>query len=426
MESNDLVLLCGAGLSVSEPSKLKSAVGVANHCYDAYNLVDPIPPHLRDDVDGLAGYFYALGLFEPLFLRKLVPWDDLTGQPNAGHAAVGDFLLTGAAAFALSANFDALIEHWCQSLKVFVQGALDGVEANQFANRSRPLLKFHGCMQRDLERTLWTKAQLPEQRVSDRIESCRDWMAQQLPNRHILVVGFWTDWGYLNEVLGQAIDLSDSASVTVVDTKPTAELEQCAPQLWAVLTAAETFTHVQASADEVLTELRLEFSRIWLRRFYNLGRNMIEAEHGPADPHLFDAGILDVNDIYDVRRDAEGMPSNRAARTKEPPPDAAQSAFAHLLLKRAGAQQQGAMYVYDDRTIRVLNGGGRSLEEVRAKFAGAPSVTSPDLIICAGAENVGVPANVVRAPVGQSIMRPSADPGSHWSTLSDARHELAL
>ena len=49
---------------------------------------------MRQDVDALAGYFYSQSPeeFESLFLGTLVPWNDLVGEPNIGHAAVGDFL----------------------------------------------------------------------------------------------------------------------------------------------------------------------------------------------------------------------------------------------------------------------------------------------------------------------------------------------
>ena len=128
IESNGLVLLCGAGLSVSAPSRLMSAIGVSRACYDKYQAIEPLELALRDNIDNLAGHFHQAGTFDRLFINSLVPWDELTGQPNAGHAAVGDFLLSGAAAFALSTNFDAMIEQWCQSLKAEFGGAQSTLE----------------------------------------------------------------------------------------------------------------------------------------------------------------------------------------------------------------------------------------------------------------------------------------------------------
>jgi hypothetical protein len=426
IESNDLVLLCGAGLSISAPSGLMSAIGVSRACYDSYQAIEPLPPALRDNIDDLAGHFHQAGTFGRLFINRLVPWDELTGRPNAGHAAVGDFLLSGAAAFALSANFDSMIEQWCQSLKVFVRGALDGVEANRFAEKSRPLLKFHGCMQREPETTLWTKPQLQDPVVAARIESCRTWIQQWLPNRHLLVVGFWTDWGYLNAVLSGAIDASTSASVTVIDPKTTAELQAKAPELWATLNVAPHFTHIQGGANEVLAELRLEYSRTWTRKFYQLGRVMFESEQGPCAQTLLDPAGLDVDAIYDTRRDAEGQPPEHAARKAAPSIDAAQAALAHLLVRRAGATRNGAWYTLNNRTIRVVNGAGRALSEVRDRFGQAPAIVAPDIVVCAGAADLGVPANVVRKNAGASIVGPSSGTGSIWLTLAEAREELAI
>lgn len=426
MESNDLVLLCGAGLSVSAPSLLMSAVNVSQACYDHYQAIEALPAELRDDVDALAAHFHQAGTFDRLFINKLVPWNELTGQPNAGHAAVGDFLLTGAAAFALSANFDGLIEQWCQSQKVFVRGALDGVEANRFSEFSRPLLKFHGCMQREPETTLWTQPQLDDALIAQRIESCRQWMGQWLPNRHLLVIGFWTDWGYLNEVLAAAIDAGNSASVTVIDPKTTAQLQQQAPGLWAALSAAPQFTHLEGSANEILDELRLEFSRSWARKFYTLGRPLFEADQHPWDPELIDPSELTMDAIYDARRDAEGEAPDHAARKVAPTIDAAQAAFVHLLVRQAGGVRDGSWYSLNNRTVRVVNGAGRAIAEVRDRFARPPAVSTPDIVVCAGAVEFGVPANVVRSSGGRSIMGPSSGQGSTWMTLADARVELAI
>ena len=76
-------------------------------------------------------------------------------------------------------------------------GALTGREALEFTNDANPLIKFHGCLTRKRE-TLWTQAQLADPPIADRIHSCSEWMRLQLPNKDLVVIGFWTDWGYLN------------------------------------------------------------------------------------------------------------------------------------------------------------------------------------------------------------------------------------
>ena len=122
IEANRLVLLCGAGLSMPPPSELMSAVRVSRACYDKYHPIKALPAEMRDDIDQLAGHFLATGEFESVFIGSLVPWNDLVGQPNHGHAAVADFLICGAADAVLSANFDTLIEQWALDRKIAMRG----------------------------------------------------------------------------------------------------------------------------------------------------------------------------------------------------------------------------------------------------------------------------------------------------------------
>jgi hypothetical protein len=88
-----------------------SAVRVAQACYDKYKPIAVLPATFQNDVDSLAGYFHGRGELQTVFF-SLVPWNDLVGEPNSGHAAIADFLICGAAAAALSANFDPMIEQW--------------------------------------------------------------------------------------------------------------------------------------------------------------------------------------------------------------------------------------------------------------------------------------------------------------------------
>lgn len=73
-----------------------------------------------------------------IFIQGTVPWNDLTGRPNHGHAAVADFLICRAAEAALSANFDTLIANWANDQKIAMRGALDGTEAMAFAHETSP------------------------------------------------------------------------------------------------------------------------------------------------------------------------------------------------------------------------------------------------------------------------------------------------
>jgi hypothetical protein len=382
---------------------------------------------MRDDIDQLAGYFFDNGQFESLFIKGLVPWNELTGESNAGHAAVADMLLSSAAVAALSANFDTLIEQWSARHKVFLQGALDGGEAVDFARESKPLLKFHGCMTRAQEMTLWTHRQLTIQAIAERVASCKAWMDLNLRGRDLLIVGFWTDWGYLNDVLAGALEgAAATASITVVDLYLRADLERKAPGLWATLSASPRFEHVQSSGDEVLKEVRVAFSKVWTRKLHALGRPLFVAEKGNCADVLLEAPDLDVDALYDLRRDAEGVSSNHAARSREPGQSAAQTGYAHLLLAARARARIGAMYELDGVIFRVVHGAGEGLSTVQNRFVEPPTELKPDIVVCAGALNQGVPGNIIGRGQGANVVRPQPGGSSRWMTLDEAITEFAL
>jgi hypothetical protein len=403
-----------------------SAVRVARACYDRYAPITVLPVTLRDDVDGLAGYFHGRGEF--LTFLGLVPWDDLVGEANAGHAAVGDFLICGAARAALSANFDVMIEQWANARKVAMRGALDGHEAADFANVTAPLVKFHGCLQRDRNATLWTQGQLNEPAVRQRIDSCSSWMQLHLPGKDLLVIGFWTDWGYLNATLAAAMATEPFASVTVVDPLDGAALQAKAPSLWARLTGSGVpFQHVQAYGEEALNELRVAFCNVWGKRFYHLAKPLLEAEGKVFSPTIEDSlKIMECDALYDLRRDAEGIPYNRAAKGKEPTAEAAPAALAHALLLQAGAVREGPWYTHGGKRIRIVHGSGQILSTVRERYNESPAVRGADIIVCAGALDPVVPGSIVSSGAGLSVVRPAHGGHSRWLTLEQARTELAL
>jgi hypothetical protein len=424
IEANRLVLLCGAGLSIPSPSALMSAVRVSRACYDKYLPTMELPAAMRDNVADLAGHFYGTGEFQSLFLGALVPWNELVGQPNSGHAAVADFLVCGAAEGALSANFDPLIEQWANGRKIAMRGALNGQEAIAPGNGYKPLVKFHGCLIRDREKTLWTQAQLAEPQIEQRITTCSQWMGLTLPGKDLLVVGFWTDWGYLNDVIANALNVNPFGSVTVIDPKNSADLESAAPTLWARLTGGTAnFQHVRASGADALNELRVSFSRVWSKKFFALGRPMLEAEgkHYAA----IDAA-MNSEEFYSFRQDAEGVPYHRAARRKDPPAEAAAAAFFHLLLNEAKSTRSGAWYEQGGKLIRVVQGAGEAVNTVRERYKEPPAARQPDMVVCAGALDITIPGSLIASGAGASIVRPGAGGGTRWLTLEQARGELKI
>lgn len=423
IEASNLVVLCGAGLSIPPPSSLMTAEGVANACYDKYRPIEELPGAMRKQIDQLAGHFYAAQQFESVFLGTLVPWGELTGEPNKGHAAVSDLLISRGVAATLSANFDMLIEQWAWSRKVDLQGALDGVEAMALATAMSPLLKFHGCMTKGRKKTLWTTGQLAEAGIAQTIQRCTDWMRLFLPGKDLLIVGFWTDWGYLNSVLTQALNTIAFGSVTVVDPDSSANLQAKAPELWATLSPGPHFKHFDKSGADALEELRVEYSKVWLKRFLGLAAPLLTDEGKPCPERDL---ALNCDELYNARLDGEGEPYNRAARTKAPAPSASQAAFAHHLLLNAGATREGAWYLKDERRIRVVNGVGQAMNSVRGRYKESPATTQPHIVVCAGAQDLSVPGNLIGAGDNKNIVRPSGGGTARWITLEQAREELGI
>lgn len=418
VETDSLMLLCGAGLSMAAPSALPSAAKLARICFDKWrSAIDPtLDVALRDDLGSLASHLYQHGRFAD-FLRT-VPWAELGGQWNAGHAAIADLLTCRAAFGALSANFDFLIEQWAEQHRGELQAATTGQEAQNFAVKTAPLLKFHGCA-RKKETTLWTEDQLHDAETSARIAGCKDWIRLSLPDKHVVVVGFWTDWKYLNGVIEAALTAATARSVTVVDLLDSTALETKAPALWNVLSSLSgDFVHLQASGAEVLDAIRAHFSNGWLKRSYVLGGAPIT--QNPLIDHL------DTQDLYDLRRDAEGVDRSRAAVQKTPAAHASAAAAFQLLLLQNGAVREHSWFNYRGQTIRVVNGSGRVLEDVRDAFNEAPTLPFPDLVVCAGASDLAVPAKLIASGSGASAVRPAPGGAARWMTIEQARVELAL
>ena len=138
----------------------------------------------------------------------------------------------------------------------------------------------------------------------------------------------------------------------------------------------------------------------------------------------FDA--LAGEELYNLRRDAQGVPYNRAATLKDPAPNAAQAAYVHMMLLNVGAINAGAWLVHRGRSIRVINGGGRGLTALRGEYKEPTTIMQSDIVVCAGAIDLGVPTRVIATGRGASMIRPSPGGSAKWLTLEQARRELGL
>lgn len=427
MNAGRLLVVCGAGLSMAPPSSLPSAWRVAEQCFDKYRLeADPnCDLALRNNLEALAEHFAGLNTLQSVFIEHLVPWSAFVRPSNNGHAAIADFLITRAAVAGISSNYDTLIERRAWDYGADFRGSLDGDEATADSVRQAPLLKFHGCSHRDRPATVWAPSQLSDQTISTRIARSKVWMASNLRQKDLLVVGFWSDWEYLNAVIGEALIDVQPLSVTVIDLSPTNALEQKAPQLWEIAHAQNvTFEHVQESGAVALDELRRAFSSNYLRQVLDAGRAAFEHATGAqCDPAWLNVENFDSETLYGLRRDAEGVSSAEPAKLLRPAnPEAL--GFFHLLLRQAGAVQRADGYELNGRSIRVLNGAQSVLGTLRGKFVEPPAAAQFDIVVAVGATDLGVPDNVVRNGRSGDVIRP--DPSGEWYDLSRARTELGI
>jgi hypothetical protein len=420
-------MVCGAGLSMAPPSNLPSARRVAEICFDAYSLTadSECDPALRQNLEDLAEHFAVLHTLQTFFIAHLVPWQDFVRPPNVGHAAIADFLITRAAAAAVSSNYDTLIERRAWDYGADFQCSLDGDEASLHAHTQAPLLKVHGCALKDRLSTVWARSQLHERTIADRIAKSKVWLDANLRGRDLLIVGFWSDWQYLNQILGSALEDVAPLSVTVVDPSSLDQLSEKAPDLWALAHKPQViFGHVQESGADVLDELRRAFSTNYLRKILAAGRGTFEEITGEVCARAWlEIADFDSETLYGWRRDAEGVPSGKPARQIRPGNKEALGYF-HLLLRRAGATQDWDGYRLNGRTIRVLDGGSAILSSLRTRFIEAPTTGAADIIVAVGAMDLGLPDNVVRSGRAGDVMRPAAV--GKWYDANGARAELNI
>lgn len=336
-------------------------------------------------------------------------------------------LLTAAADHGISTNYDTLIERSIWGLGADFVASIDGVEATHHSVSHRPLLKVHGCAIRDREHTIWTRRQLTTDPIKTRIQTTQDWLTANLREKDLIVVGFWSDWAYLNVILEGCLTSAHPATVVVVDPAPSAELQSKAPELWRVFhQSGIDFQHYQASGSEVLTELRAEFSHSYLRRMLMMGKSSFEAKFGTScPPALLETNGMEVEELYAWRRDAEGQRVGRPARARTPRVDCQNVAFFHLALRHMGAVREGALYRINGTLVRVLNGAGRWLSAMQEEYSlEVPVSPEAEVVFCVGADDLGAPAHILRGGASSTVVRP--EPRGKWLDSDGARTFLGL
>lgn len=423
-----LVALCGAGLSMAAPSSVPSACSLAAQCSARYQLEtgQQVPADIAEDLERLsASFFLQPGLFR-LFLTKLVDWSPFLGTHNSGHECIGDFLLSGGLDFAATTNVDELIERGARALgENDFQATIREDQVND-SLKHKQLLKLHGSASERLH-TLWCREQLIGDRrdamLAARLGTLANWLKARLIGRSVLIVGFFTDWEYLNAILFDTIKDVYPPLVVVVDLADEATLAQKAPDLWTwSQTPQIIFRHVQQSGAVFLEELRHIFSVRFMERLLDQAVVAYTQTTGEPTPPAVNFDVLDNKELYDLRRDACGTGPSLPVTSKMPCAAMTSTGLAHLLLLRGGAVLKGTRYeLQDGRIVRVVNGAGETLPAVEARCGKDSALPQDDFTICASAFDVGgVPSDIVRGQQAPTVVRASST--GCWLTLEDARN----
>lgn len=421
--SERLALLCGAGLSMAAPSLIPSAAKLAEKAkekYDATYGIDRAP--LSESIDEQAQFFFERGELETVYLRTYVDADAFSAHPNSGHVSIADLMLTQGISTTVSTNVDTLIETAGIMLLGHIGKGTTRESVQSLPDRRSPLLKIHGCWNQP-EQTIWAPGQVSVDPTRTRIDECSKWLELRLADRDLLIVGYWTDWDYLNDVLEKSLGSVNPSRVVVVDPCASAEFQVKAPALYDLGRRAKvTFRHAPCSADKFLEELRVAFSRTFVRRTLHRGVDEFESKTGTtANPSWLEPFAEDPHVLWQVRRDLEGCNPNEPARLRAPT-DEPLVGLTLLELQALGADFAEGYWNLDSQRIRVIRTPNRALHEVEAAFAKevAPAV-APDITVAVGAESYSLPGSVVRGSGTGSVTRGAK---GRWLTRGDAMEEL--
>lgn len=426
IENDRFVVICGAGLSTPAPSNLPLAAELAAVCKERHLTENGV--HIPDehcaDMEAMAAYFYMNPPLWNSFTERWIPWGKFNRHPNSGHEAIADFLKTGVSAFVVSTNPDRLIERAADRLgEPAFRAVVDADDLQSAPTRHERLLKLHGCGDRDPRHTVWSRLQLDGERVQARIGALTTWLRANLPGKDLLIVGFWTDWEYLNAVLLASLNDASPRSVVLVNTANAGDLQQKSPELWEWANKA-IFSHVAQSAESFLDELRRRFSRQFFVKVLSLGVPAYQKRFAgePPDPDAVRPDMT-THDLYALRRDICGVPSTEMPGLKEPGESHSLIGCLHLGLMAVGALLEGSFYNWRERTLRLVNGVGQVLSLVRARFADESPVMVVDRAICVGADDDGgAPPHLLRPGAVGDIVRHTQS--AAWETHDALTDEL--
>ena len=422
-----LVVLCGAGLSIH--SGLPLASELAETLRQRYaSIYGGVLPDGVPSLEEVAGHFYGQGwgVFRGQFIETLVPWDTINSKkPNSGHEALADFLCCEAAQVVITTNYDMLIEEAVRTLgKHDLDACLDAADL-QLTNER--LVKVHGCSRKDRANTVWCVEQLDHEPVSDRITSVRTWLGANLQERNVVIVGFWSDWTYLNDAFAASVNTIEPNRVVIVDPADTDALRDKAPQLWAWADNPDfEATHLKMGGHDFLAGLRRQFgARIVYRTLLNARGDYPEGAGACPSEEEIVLPDDDNSGYYNLRRDLAGARYAEPSTSLDVEPGMLPVGVAILYLQTQGAEYDGACFVLTDLRIRIVRGDGRPVSAIRRHFSNdVLDPDPPDYVVCAGAtEDGGAKTHLVRGEEKPTIARKGYSQAK-WCLLDQLIEEL--
>jgi hypothetical protein len=142
----------------------------------------------------------------------------------------------------------------------------------------------------------------------------------RLLDRDLLIVGYWTDWDYLNEILAATLGAVNPARVIVVDLADRRNVSgKGAGSLRARAACVDGLSACAGFRRRLPYSLRCHFSKSFVRRVLHLGANEYSDYTGSnPDAAWIEPRDLDNITLWQIPRDLEGRMPNEPAKERKP------------------------------------------------------------------------------------------------------------
>lgn len=399
-----LIVFCGAGLSMGDPSNLPSAAQMVENLVRRYRLDTggDLTACVDEDIEEIAHWALQNGsMFQDFFLDTLRT-RDFMHPPNVGHMALADLMLTNAVRGAISTNVDCLIEAAAEELGEHDFRAIVAESDLARTPEYSQLIKLHGCFRREEQHTVWHRDQLQSPPINDRIAAFEQRMSVDLRGCSLLMIGFWTDWPYLNDTLISSLEDLNPRTLTLVNPDDPAGLQEKAPDLFNWLGGNQDvhLYYVRSFGNEFMNSFWRQFSKSVFRRLQGkVDENDSTNDYyqkslrGSSQPPPIDD--MSCDEIYGLRRDFSGVPDSECVRENELAEAHHERMGAmHSILLDREAQMNGRVYEVGDKAFRLLNGRGEPSTRVYKRFKDhVPNERGVDACVTVAASGVPVGKN---------------------------------